>query len=196
MLVFLRSLILNCLALLTLTLPPNIGLAQEKDAKIDFAAQIQPILARKCYSCHGPDLQEGGLRFDDRETVLGKADSGKHAIVVGNAAASELLRRVTIDDEEERMPPEGKRLSEAEVAALKSWIDAGAEYAPHWAFQPIQRHEVPAVKDTSWLRQPIDAFVLSKLENNKLHPAEIADPADLVRRVYFDVTGLPQPLKW
>ncbi len=87
--------------------------------------------------------------------------------------------------------PEGKRLSEAEVAALKSWIDAGAEYAPHWAFQPIQRHEVPAVKDTSWLRQPIDAFVLSKLENNKLHPAEIADPADLVRRVYFDVTGLP-----
>ncbi len=191
MLVFLRTLILNCLALLTLTLPPNIGLAQEKDAKIDFAAQIQPILARKCYSCHGPDLQEGGLRFDDRETVLGKADSGKHAIVVGNAAASELLRRVTIDDEEERMPPQGKRLSEAEVAALKSWIDAGAEYAPHWAFQPIQRHEVPAVKDTSWLRQPIDAFVLSKLENNKLHPAEIADPADLVRRVYFDVTGLP-----
>lgn len=165
--------------------------AQDKSTKIDFAAQIQPILARKCYSCHGPDLQEGGLRFDDRETVIGQAESGKHAVVVGQAEASELLRRVTSDVEDERMPPEGKRLSESEVALLRSWIDSGAEYAPHWSFQPIRRSEVPQVKDGAWLRQPIDAFILSKLENNKLHPNRQATPAELVRRAYFDVTGLP-----
>lgn len=169
----------------------NASRAQEKSTKIDFAAQIQPILARKCYSCHGPDLQEGGLRFDDRETVIGEAESGKHAIVAGKADASELLRRVTLENEDERMPPEGKRLSESEVAALRSWIDAGAEYAPHWSFQPIQRREVPVVKNTDWLRQPIDAFILSKLENNKLLPAAAASHVDLIRRVYVDVTGLP-----
>ena len=170
---------------------PTAQPTQPSEPKVDFSTQIQPILARKCYSCHGPDLQEGGLRFDDRDVVLAAADSGQHAIVSGNSAESELLRRVTIEDEDERMPPEGKRLSEAEVAALRSWIDAGAEYAPHWSFQPIKRSAAPAVRDSAWLRKPIDAFVLSKLENNKLHPVGPAKPADLVRRVYVDVTGLP-----
>ncbi len=170
---------------------PGVGQAQEKSAEIDFAAQIQPILARKCYSCHGPDLQEGGLRFDDRETVVGEAESGKQAIVAGKSDASELLRRVTMEEDDERMPPEGKRLSETEVAALRVWIDAGAEYAPHWSFQPIKHGPSPVVLDGSWLRQPIDAFVLAKLENNNLHPAATAMPADLVRRAYMDVTGLP-----
>lgn len=177
----------------------NGGLTQEKSkesnqgpgTEVDFATQIQPILARKCYSCHGPDLQEGGLRFDDRQSVLSEGESGKNAIVAGDAGASELLRRVMSDDEDERMPPEGKRLSETEVAALRSWIDAGAEYAPHWSFQPIQRRALPTVKDAAWLRQPIDSFVLAKLENNKLHPAAAANPHDLVRRAYMDVTGLP-----
>ena len=171
----------------------SLATAQEKaeSADVDFSTQIQPILARKCYSCHGPDLQEGGLRFDDREVVLSAADSGKHAIVAGKADTSELLRRVTIEDEDERMPPEGKRLSEAEVAALRSWIDAGAEYAPHWSFQPIKRPDLPAVKDAAWMQQPIDAFVLAKLENNKLHPVKQASPSELVRRLYVDVTGLP-----
>jgi mono/diheme cytochrome c family protein len=188
MTVFMRILWLIAIAVFGLT--NNSGWAQDS-SKIDFAAQIQPILARKCYSCHGPDLQEGGLRFDDRETVLGEADSGKRAVAVGNAEASELLRRVTTEIEDERMPPEGKRLSETEVAALRSWIDAGAEYAPHWSFQPIKRSVVPAVMDIAWLRQPIDAFVLAKLENSKLHPNAKASPAELIRRAYFDVTGLP-----
>ena len=184
-----RSAATWCLVLVA-TLP-GVGQTQEKSAEIDFAAQIQPILARKCYSCHGPDLQEGGLRFDDRETVVGEAESGKQAIVAGKSDASELLRRVTMEEDDERMPPEGKRLSETEVAALRAWIDAGAEYAPHWSFQPIKRSELPVVQDSSWLRQPIDTFVLAKLENYKLHPAATATPADLVRRAYMDVTGLP-----
>lgn len=171
--------------------PDNVWAQASDAAEVDFSTQIQPILARKCYSCHGPDLQEGGLRFDDRDAALGLADSGKHAIVAGKSDVSELLRRVTIEDEDERMPPEGKRLSEAEVSALRAWIDAGAEYAPHWSFQPIKRAELPAVNDAAWLRQPIDAFILAKLENNKLHPAKQATPSDLVRRVYVDVTGLP-----
>ena len=186
-----RTLRMFALVVIGIALTDSLGLAQDKSSKIDFAAQIQPILARKCYSCHGPDLQEGGLRFDDRETVIGEAESGKHAVVVGQADSSELLRRVTSEIEDERMPPEGKRLSESEVAALRSWIDAGAEYAPHWSFQPIQRREVPRAKDVAWLRQPIDAFILSKLENNQLHPTPAAAPIDLIRRAYFDITGLP-----
>ncbi len=186
-----RTLWVILIAAFGVELTSKSGHTQEKTSKVDFAGQIQPILARKCYSCHGPDLQEGGLRFDNRETVVGEAESGKPALVAGKADASELLRRVTSDIEDERMPPEGKRLSESEISALSEWIDAGAEYAPHWSFQPIQRNQPPAVKDASWLRQPIDAFVLAKLENHNLRPAEMATPSDLLRRVYFDVTGLP-----
>ena len=104
-----RTLRMFALVAIGIALTDGLGLAQEKSNKIDFAAQIQPILARKCYSCHGPDLQEGGLRFDNRETVVGEAESGKHAVVCGQADSSELLRRVTSEIDDERMPPEGKR---------------------------------------------------------------------------------------
>ncbi len=168
-----------------------ISLPLGKAEEIDFSTQIQPILARKCYACHGPDMHEGGLRFDDRKTVIGEADSGKRAIVPLRPDESELLRRVTSSDEAERMPPEGKPLSESEVSALRDWIAAGAEFKPHWSFQPVQRPELPVVQNTQWPTQPIDTFVLAKLEHNKLHPAKMAEPVDLIRRVYIDVTGLP-----
>ncbi len=163
----------------------------QNSASVDFSTQIQPILARKCYSCHGPDLQEGGLRFDDRSNAVVAADSGKVAIEPGKSDTSEMIRRVLSEDEDERMPPEGKRLSESEVAALRAWIDSGAEYAAHWAFQPVKRPELPKVKDADWVRQPIDNFILAKLESNQLRPAAQATAADLVRRLYMDVTGLP-----
>ena len=90
-------------------------------------------------------MQESSLRFDERATLLQEADSGETAVVPGDAAASELLRRVMTDDESERMPPEGKPLSEAEIAALTQWIEDGAEYVEHWAFQPVQTVAIPAV---------------------------------------------------
>ncbi len=159
--------------------------------EIDFSTQIQPILARKCYACHGPDLHEGGLRFDERATVIGAGDSGKHALVPGQPDASEMLRRVTSVDGDERMPPEGKPLSETEISALRTWIEAGGEFKPHWSFQPVQQTAPPSVQDALWPTQPMDMFVLAKLEHNKLHPVKSAEPRELIRRVYLDVTGLP-----
>lgn len=158
--------------------------------EVDFASEIQTVLARRCYSCHGPDQQEGGLRFDDRTTLVGEADSGQVAIAVGDPDSSELLRRVESDDESERMPPEGKPLNESEITALREWIQQGAEYEQHWAFQPRRSPAVPRVVG-DWPQNSIDNFVRKRLADNGLSPASPADPAALIRRVYLDVTGLP-----
>lgn len=163
----------------------------ESAPKVDYAGQVQTILARRCYACHGPDLQEGSLRFDDRETLLGEADSGLQAIVTGKSSESELIRRITSDEEWERMPPEGKPLSEAEVELLSRWIDQGAEYTEHWAFQPIQNPPVPLVADPSWSTNSIDNFVLARLDAAKLTPVKAAETRTLIRRLYLDITGLP-----
>ncbi len=168
-----------------------LGLAAEA-TKVDFATEIQPILARKCYSCHGPDLHEGGLRFDDRATVVSAADSGQVAIVPGESSKSELLRRVLASAESgERMPPEGKPLSELEVDLLSRWIANGAEYSEHWAFRPPQPSQMPITMNSAWALQPLDLFILEKLEHAGLEPAVAAGPEELIRRAYLDVTGLP-----
>jgi mono/diheme cytochrome c family protein len=187
---FLRYYIAKWLALglVCLTCPLDPQLQAEE---VDFSTQIQPILARKCFACHGPDHQEAGLRFDDRSTTVGAAESGKHAVVPGQPASSEMLRRITSTEESERMPPEGKRLTESEVKLLTTWIETGAEFKLHWSFQPIRRPALPTVNQTAWPNQPIDHFVLAKLESRQLSPATSANPADLVRRAYLDITGLP-----
>ncbi len=159
---------------------------------VGFATEIQPLLARKCYACHGPDQQEGSLRFDDRRTVVGEADSGLAAIVAGNVAESELLRRIAASEESgERMPPEGKALSVSEIELLSRWIENGAEFTEHWAFRPPQRPVIPLTRDAQWGRQAIDQFTLSKLEQAGLKPVSEVEPSELIRRVYLDVTGLP-----
>ncbi|MEZ6136625.1 MAG: PSD1 and planctomycete cytochrome C domain-containing protein [Pirellulaceae bacterium] len=158
---------------------------------VDFASDIQTVLARKCYACHGPDLQEGNIRFDDRRTLVSEADSGLAPIVVGDASQSELIRRITSEDESERMPPEGKPLSETEVATFRQWINSGAEYASHWAFQPIQRPTLPQVARPELAEQPLDRFVLARLDAAGLQPVGRAEPRQLIRRVYLDITGLP-----
>ncbi|MCA9133081.1 MAG: DUF1553 domain-containing protein [Planctomycetales bacterium] len=160
--------------------------------KVDFANEIQPILARKCYACHGPDQQEGGLRFDDRATLVVEADSGAVAAVPNDRGASELMRRIQADEDSgERMPPEGKPLSAHEIELLGRWIDHGAEYVAHWAFQPLRRPSIPRTQDTTWARQPLDQFTLSSLEAAGLAPVGDAAAESLIRRVTMDVTGLP-----
>jgi mono/diheme cytochrome c family protein len=160
---------------------------------VDFSREVKPILARRCFACHGPDSGEGGLRLDGREHALAELDSGLLAIVPEDAEASELIARVTAEDESLRMPPEGKPLSEQEVDVLRRWIDEGAPYQKHWAFVPPVKHEPPTIEGDrqSWVKTPIDAFVLAQLQANDLQPAPKADKRTLCRRAYFDLTGLP-----
>jgi hypothetical protein len=166
-------------------------LAQAADQQeVSFSRDVKPILARRCFACHGPDVGEGGLRLHERRTALLELDSGSHAIVPGHADESVLLDRVASEDEYERMPPEGKALSAAEVDILRRWIAGGAKYEKHWAFVPPQRHAPPQL-ESQWAQNPIDAFVLEKLQAHGLEHAPPADRRTLARRAYYDLTGLP-----
>ncbi len=154
----------------------------------DFARDIQPLLARRCFSCHGPDTQEAGLRLDERAVAVAALDSGSRAIVPGDADASELIARITSTDPDVRMPPEGKPLSPAEVATLRAWIDAGAEWQEHWAFRPLVRPPLPAEETTN---HPVDAFIRAELGRRSLPTPSPADRRTLLRRVTYGLTGLP-----
>lgn len=164
--------------------------ADAQDA-IDFGRQIQPIFAKRCYACHGPDKAEGGLRLNRRETAVVKVDSGKQAIVPNESAHSELIQRISSTEEGERMPPEGAPLTPAQIELLKKWIDEGAVWKDHWAFEAPQPHVPPQVKNEGWVANPIDSFILSQLEQNGLSPAEPLGKDALLRRVTYDLTGLP-----
>lgn len=158
---------------------------------IDFARQIQPILAKRCYACHGPDEAEGGLRFIDQESAYAETESGDHAIVPGDVDASMLIARVESDDEYEQMPPEGDRLTPDEIELLKAWIAGGAAWSDHWAFEPMVDHDPPAVSNAGWMQNPIDAFIHDQLDHVGLTPNDFADRRMLIRRAYYDLTGLP-----
>ncbi|HEX6963026.1 MAG TPA: PSD1 and planctomycete cytochrome C domain-containing protein [Lacipirellula sp.] len=159
--------------------------------EVNFTRDVKPLLARRCFACHGPDAGEGGLRLHEREAALAELDSGLNAIVPGDSELSELLARVAAEDESLRMPPEGKPLTPEEIATLRAWIEQGAEWQKHWAFVPPEQHAPPEVKQKEWVANPIDAFILAKLEAAGLLPAAKADRRTLARRAYHNVTGLP-----
>ncbi len=169
---------------------------------IDFKRDIRPILVSRCYACHGPKQQQSGLRLDTRMRAFQGGDHGL-SIVPGKSAESELIRRVTAADPKLRMPP-GPALPAAEIARLKAWIDAGAswpeeggpgagaqERVDHWAFRPVMRPPLPKVRQQGWAINPIDAFVLAKLEARGLKPSPPADRVTLIRRLSLDLIGLP-----
>lgn len=159
--------------------------------KVDFARDVRPILAKRCFSCHGPDKSEGGLRLHEREAAFAELDSGEHAIVPGEIKKGVLLYRISSNDESERMPPEGKPLADAEVDLIRRWIAEGAEWESHWAFQKPRPQQPPPVKNDAWVHTPIDAFILARLEMAGLAPNPPADKIALLRRAYYDLTGLP-----
>ncbi len=159
---------------------------------VDFRREILPILSENCFLCHGPDARtrKADLRLDLKESALRKNDP---IIVPGNSRESELIRRITSDDPDERMPPRksGKTLAARQVELLTRWIDQGASWSQHWAFEPPRRGTPPAVRNRIWPRNPIDAFLLARLEAEKLTPSPEAEPTTLIRRVSLDLTGLP-----
>ena len=183
---------------LAVTLASRTASGAPGSAALSFDREVRPILAEKCFVCHGPDegTRKAGLRLDQRDSATRvAAKSGRTPIVPGRVDASELVRRIDSADDAERMPPpESKRtLSAAEKETLRLWIESGAEYEGHWAFRKPARPEPPRVAGarTAWVRNPIDAFVLARLEAAGLAPSPEADRATLARRVHLDLTGLP-----
>jgi hypothetical protein len=164
---------------------------------LDFTRDVQPILERACFECHGPDAKRGGLRLANQDDALAPADSGAPAIKPGNAADSPLIARITSTDKEARMPKDEAPLSAAEIAILRQWIDAGAEYPKelrrrrHWAYVAPKRAELPALKAKDWPVNAIDYFVLDRLEAEGLQPQPEADKGKLLRRASLVLTGLP-----
>jgi hypothetical protein len=169
--------------------------------KVDFTRDIKPILSNVCYRCHGPDSAErkggtDGVRFDTADGLF--ADIAGHVPVVpGNPAASEILKRVTTTDPDQIMPPNGhgKPLTPREVELLTAWIQQGAKFSRHWSYIVPVRPELPVVKETAWVKNPIDRFILARLEREGLKPSVEADRYALIRRVSLDVTGLPPTME-
>jgi hypothetical protein len=167
--------------------------AQEK--KIDFNRQIRPILSDNCFACHGPDAEQrkAKLRLDSFEGATAKLRRSGQAIVPGDPAMSRIVERIATDDPTEVMPPPRtqKHVTPAQLAVLRQWIREGASYAEHWAFVPPKRSALPTVKNDTWARNPIDRFILARLEKEGLAPSPEADRVTLIRRLSLDLLGLP-----
>jgi len=161
---------------------------------VDFDRDVRPILSANCFQCHGPDEQarQAELRLDTRDGLLDE-DREPRVVVPGDPLASELVRRITSDDEYERMPPPESNLSltAAEIETLRMWVAAGADWQGHWSFEPLSQPDVPQVSDATWPNNAIDHFVLARLEKEGLTPSPEAEKSRLLRRVTLDLTGLP-----
>jgi hypothetical protein len=173
---------------------------------IDYVRQIKPILTQNCYACHGAHKQRSGLRLDTAAAIRAGGASGP-GIVPGDSRASKLIKAVTGTEDTKLMPPREPRLTALQINLLKAWIDQGApapaaevpqeparDKAGHWAFRPPVRPPVPAVRNAAWPRNPIDCFILARLEKDGIQPSEEADRVTLIRRLSLDLLGLPPSL--
>ncbi len=195
-----------CAAVTRADAPPKADLRKLPPATpraVDFRRDVRPILARACLSCHGAEKQRAGLRLDLRDEALKGGNSGP-VLKPGDVSGSRLLLVVAGLDAEVKMPPEGRpSLTPTEIGHLRAWVEQGLKWpkeeaattqgprSSHWAFQPVRRPALPAVKDRAWVRNGIDRFVLSRLEKEGLAPSPAADRATLIRRLRLDLLGLP-----
>ena len=163
-------------------------------ARVDFQREVRPILSDNCFQCHGPDASTrlADLRLDVREGAFGSRDNGI-PIVPGDPESSLVVKRLTHEQEALRMPPvySRKELTEEQISVIRNWIEQGADWSEHWAFRAPVEPELPTVKNESWARNPIDRFILARLESEGFEPAPEADRHTLARRVALDLTGLP-----
>src|SRR6187200_452117 len=137
---------------------------------IDFTLQVKPIINKYCITCHGGVRQKGGFSLLFREEALAKTKSGKRAIIPGDAANSEMIKRITLKDPDDRMPYRHDPLSKANIAILRRWINEGAQWGKHWAYVPVTKVEVPSVK-SKWVQNEVDNFIEQKLQENDLKPS-------------------------
>lgn len=198
--VFLTRSLLRRLAYLGLVAGFACSLARAAGpARIDYGRDVLPILSSQCFQCHGPDAatRKAGLRLDTPDGPFLAAKSGLRAVVPSKLDESELHARITAEDATLIMPPpkSGKHLTSAQVATLSAWIEQGAEVSNHWAFVPPRRPTPPAARMPEWCRDPIDCFVLARLDAEHLKPAPEAGRETLIRRVTLDLTGLPPTLE-
>ncbi len=174
-------------------------IAQQLPEEISYNFHVKPILSDRCFACHGPDKAaiESGLSLSDKALAFAKLESGEHAIVPGKPHRSGLVDRIFSDDPETVMPPPESNLTltEYEKAVLTRWIEEGAEYEPHWSFIKPEKPEVPEVQQKGWANNDIDRFVLAKLEEKGFEPSDQATKEKLIRRVTFDLTGLPPTIE-
>lgn len=171
------------------------------NAPVDFNTQVKPILNKNCITCHGGVRRQGNFSLLFRTEALKKTKSGKYAIVPGNAEKSEMIRRIKLDDPEERMPYKHTQLKKEEIELLTKWIDQGAKWGDHWAYVPVKKEEVPVPhsswfglippKKIDWVKNDIDYFIYEKIKKENLEPSPEADKPTILRRVSLDITGLP-----
>lgn len=166
----------------------------DESGRVDFQRDLRPILSHHCFQCHGPDdaTRQAGLRLDLAEDAIKPADSGRRAIVAHRPEESELVRRIFANDEGERMPPPeaNKDLSDQQKQTLRTWIEQGAEYRPHWAFAAPVPSALPNT-DSPWLANPVDSFVLARMEKEGLRPTAPCNRYELGRRLWLDLVGFP-----
>ncbi len=162
--------------------------------RVDYDRDVRPILSENCFKCHGfdPNQRQAGLRLDTAEGAYKLLASGAMAVKPGSPAASALIQRVLAGGAM-HMPPvsTGKKVTAAQITVLKQWIAQGGKYDPHWSFVPPKRPALPTVKNAAWAQNPIDRFILARLEKEGLKPSPQADRITLIRRLSFDLTGLP-----
>lgn len=183
------------------TKPPAVAEAEERlPEQIDFNFHVKPILSDRCFKCHGPDAnaRKTDLRFDTEEGAFARlTESARaYALVPGSLSKSEVFHRLISDDPDYRMPPPESNLALTpdEIALILKWIEQGATYKPHWSLIPPEKPDLPAVENAAWPRNGIDFFVLARLEEEALAPTDEASKETLLRRVTFDLTGLPPTL--
>ena len=193
----------------------GVGVRAGAAGVMEYERDVRPVLERHCFSCHGPEKQKGGLRLDRKPNALRGGDSGEPAVVPGNSLRSHLGQLVTSNDPDQVMPPKGERLRPEEVALLQKWIDTGAHWTDRtapvqvettavgpdvgitekdrqfWSFVPPRASEPAPARNGAWGRNKVDRFVLAKLEERGIGPAAEAGRETLIRRLSFDLTGLP-----
>ncbi len=168
---------------------------------VDFNTQVKPIINKNCITCHGGVRRQANFSLLFRSDALAKAKSGKYPIIPGDPDHSEMIRRITLKDPEDRMPYKHAPLSEDQINILRKWIKQGAQWGDHWAYIPVKEEAVPKpqasffglkpAKKIDWVKNDIDYFIYDKLQQEKLQPSPEADKATLLRRVSLDLTGLP-----